>query len=175
MLSTALARRWSARLLTRGSSGWRMSRTDSSRTTRRRTGYPTTSGTAASTTGWRTLATGLFRYEFPWVSAGDTTNTRVGQRDRFWGTPIPLWVSDDGEEVVCIGSIEQLQELSGRTDITDLHRENIDDIVIPSKQGKGDLKRVTQVFDCWFESGSMPYAQRHYPFEDKVPEGLAHE
>eukprot|EP00730_Choanoeca_flexa_P015684 TRINITY_DN7256_c0_g1_i1.p1 TRINITY_DN7256_c0_g1~~TRINITY_DN7256_c0_g1_i1.p1 ORF type:complete len:1294 (+),score=446.59 TRINITY_DN7256_c0_g1_i1:87-3968(+) len=88
-------------------------------------------------------------------------------RDRFWGTPIPLWVSDDGEEVVCVGSIEELQQLSGRTDITDLHRENIDDITIPSKQGKGDLKRVSQVFDCWFESGSMPYAQRHYPFEDK--------
>eukprot|EP00045_Choanoeca_perplexa_P016863 m.233311 g.233311 ORF g.233311 m.233311 type:complete len:1289 (-) comp17379_c0_seq1:2522-6388(-) len=88
-------------------------------------------------------------------------------RDRFWGTPIPLWVSDDGEEVVCIGSIEELQRLSGRTDITDLHRENIDDVVIPSQKGKGDLKRVTQVFDCWFESGSMPYAQRHYPFEDK--------
>eukprot|EP00049_Salpingoeca_infusionum_P007190 m.116932 g.116932 ORF g.116932 m.116932 type:complete len:1283 (-) comp13619_c0_seq1:6698-10546(-) len=88
-------------------------------------------------------------------------------RNRFWGTPIPLWVSEDFEEVVCIGSIEELEELSGVKGITDLHRESIDHITIPSKQGKGDLKRISQVFDCWFESGSMPYAQRHYPFEDK--------
>ena len=88
-------------------------------------------------------------------------------RNRYWGTPLPLWVSDDGEEVVCIGSIEELQKLSGRTDITDLHREYVDDITIPSKQGKGVLRRVPEVFDCWFESGSMPYAQQHYPFENK--------
>lgn len=90
------------------------------------------------------------------------------QRNRYWGTPLPLWVSDDGEEVVCIGSIEELQKLSGRTDITDLHREFVDDITIPSRQGKGVLRRVPEVFDCWFESGSMPYAQQHYPFEHKV-------
>ncbi|EDQ92788.1 uncharacterized protein MONBRDRAFT_19043 [Monosiga brevicollis MX1] len=88
-------------------------------------------------------------------------------RNRFWGTPIPIWVSEDYEEVVCIGSIEELKELSGRTDIEDLHREHLDDITIPSKQGKGVLRRVPQVFDCWFESGSMPYAQVHYPFENK--------
>lgn len=51
--------------------------------------------------------------------------------------------------------------------VQDLHRESIDHITIPSKKGKGDLKRVSQVFDCWFESGSMPYASRHYPFEKK--------
>lgn len=51
--------------------------------------------------------------------------------------------------------------------ITDLHRETVDHITIPSKQGKGDLRRVSEVFDCWFESGSMPYAQKHYPFENK--------
>lgn len=88
-------------------------------------------------------------------------------RNRYWGTPIPLWVSEDFEEVVCIGSIEELQELSGRTDITDLHRDKIDDITIPSKQGKGVLRRVEEVFDCWFESGSMPYASQHYPFENQ--------
>jgi isoleucyl-tRNA synthetase len=88
-------------------------------------------------------------------------------RNRFWGTPIPLWVSDDGEEVVAIGSIDELRQASGRQDITDLHRESIDDITIPSRQGKGVLRRVPEVFDCWFESGSMPYAQRHYPFENK--------
>lgn len=88
-------------------------------------------------------------------------------RNRYWGTPIPLWVSDDFEEVVCIDSIEKLKELSGRSDITDIHRESIDDITIPSQKGKGVLRRVEEVFDCWFESGSMPYASRHYPFENK--------
>ena len=85
-------------------------------------------------------------------------------RSRFWGNPIPLWVSDDFQEVVCIGSIKELQELSGCGEITDLHREHIDHITIPSKQGKGVLKRIPEVFDCWFESGSMPFAQSHYPF-----------
>lgn len=88
-------------------------------------------------------------------------------RNRYWGTPIPIWRSDDGQETICIGSIAQLEELSGVKNITDLHRESIDHITIPSKEGRGDLKRVDEVFDCWFESGSMPYAQNHYPFENK--------
>jgi len=88
-------------------------------------------------------------------------------RNRYWGTPLPIWQSADGEEVVVVGSVKELQELSGRTDITDLHKEFVDHITIPSKEGRGDLKRVSQVFDCWFESGSMPYAQQHYPFEKK--------
>ncbi|CAM9966489.1 unnamed protein product, partial [Ectocarpus sp. 13 AM-2016] len=87
-------------------------------------------------------------------------------RNRFWGTPMPMWVSDDCEEMVAVGSIAELKELSG-VEVTDLHRESVDHITIPSKQGKGDLKRVEEVFDCWFESGSMPYAQLHYPFENK--------
>ena len=88
-------------------------------------------------------------------------------RNRYWGTPIPLWISEDGEEVVCVGSISELEQLSG-IKLTDLHRENVDPITIPSKRpGKPALRRVSEVFDCWFESGSMPYAQCHYPFENK--------
>ncbi|XP_025107548.1 isoleucine--tRNA ligase, cytoplasmic-like [Pomacea canaliculata] len=87
-------------------------------------------------------------------------------RNRYWGTPVPIWVSEDGEEVVCVGSIEELKQLTGQ-EVTDLHRENVDNLTIPSAQGKGVLRRVTEVFDCWFESGSMPYAQAHYPFENK--------
>ena len=88
-------------------------------------------------------------------------------RNRFWGTPIPIWASDDLSEIICIGSIDELYQLSG-VKCTDLHREFIDDIKIPSKNTPGTfLKRIDEVFDCWFESGSMPYAQRHYPFENK--------
>ncbi|TEB30334.1 isoleucine-tRNA ligase [Coprinellus micaceus] len=88
-------------------------------------------------------------------------------RNRYWGTPIPLWVSEDYEEIVAIGSVEELERLSGVTGITDLHRDKIDHITIPSQKGKGTLRRIEEVFDCWFESGSMPYAQVHYPFENK--------
>ncbi|XP_074499398.1 isoleucine--tRNA ligase, cytoplasmic [Sebastes fasciatus] len=87
-------------------------------------------------------------------------------RNRYWGTPIPLWVSDDFEEVVCVGSMDELEELTGLR-VTDLHRESIDSLTIPSRCGKGVLRRITEVFDCWFESGSMPYAQAHYPFENR--------
>ncbi|OLY82540.1 Isoleucine-tRNA ligase, cytoplasmic [Smittium mucronatum] len=88
-------------------------------------------------------------------------------RSRFWGTPIPLWSNDDFTELVCVGSVAELEQLSGISPITDLHREFIDSIQIPSPSGNGMLKRIDEVFDCWFESGSMPYAQNHYPFENK--------
>lgn len=88
-------------------------------------------------------------------------------RNRYWGTPIPLWISADKQEVVCVGSIAELSALTGK-EITDLHRESIDHLEIPSaRPGQPPLKRVPEVFDCWFESGSMPYAQFHYPFENK--------
>ncbi|XP_076384937.1 isoleucyl-tRNA synthetase isoform X1 [Megalopta genalis] len=88
-------------------------------------------------------------------------------RNRYWGNPIPLWISEDGQEIVCIGSIAELEELTN-TKITDIHRESIDHLTIPSKRpGQPPLKRIPEVFDCWFESGSMPYAQVHYPFEHK--------
>ena len=88
-------------------------------------------------------------------------------RNRFWGTPIPIWANEDCSEMICIGSIDELAELSG-TRVEDLHRETVDKITIPSKKNPGtQLKRIEEVFDCWFESGSMPYAQSHYPFENK--------
>jgi isoleucyl-tRNA synthetase len=86
-------------------------------------------------------------------------------RNRFWGTPIPIWKNKEGE-VLCIGSREELERLSGKK-IDDLHKEYVDAIEIPSPTGKSPLKRVDEVLDCWFESGSMPYAQYGYPFHNK--------
>ncbi len=90
-------------------------------------------------------------------------------RNRFWGTPLPIWRNDeDPSDIVCVGSVRELEELAGMParSIEDLHRETIDVITFPSrKTAAGRMRRVEEVFDCWFESGSMPYAQNHYPFE----------
>lgn len=84
-------------------------------------------------------------------------------RNRYWGTPIPIWQSDEGD-IIVIDSIEDLEKKTGRK-IDDIHRHFIDDLTF-EKNGKV-YKRIPEVFDCWFESGSMPYAQNHYPFENK--------
>ncbi len=84
-------------------------------------------------------------------------------RNRFWATPMPIWKSDDGDMIV-VGSIKELEELAGQP-VKDLHRPFIDEIVI-NKDGK-TYKRIPEVLDCWMESGSMPYAQVHYPFENQ--------
>ncbi|MBI5134970.1 isoleucine--tRNA ligase [Candidatus Uhrbacteria bacterium] len=82
-------------------------------------------------------------------------------RSRYWGTPLPIWRAQDGS-ILCMGSRKELEELSGET-INDLHKDRVDDIVI-QRDGK-TYRRIDEVLDCWFESGSMPYAQLHYPFE----------
>lgn len=84
-------------------------------------------------------------------------------RSRYWGTPIPIWQSEEGDCIV-VGSIEELEEKTGKK-VDDLHRHYIDELTFV-ENGK-TYKRVPEVFDCWFESGSMPYASVHYPFENK--------
>ncbi|MBQ4328551.1 MAG: isoleucine--tRNA ligase, partial [Lentisphaeria bacterium] len=86
-------------------------------------------------------------------------------RNRFWGSCIPVWINDDDpEDRICVGSVADLEELSGEK-VTDLHKHFVDKIVI-RKDGK-TYHRTPEVLDCWFESGAMPYAQVHYPFENK--------
>ncbi|MBQ8251265.1 MAG: isoleucine--tRNA ligase [Alphaproteobacteria bacterium] len=93
-------------------------------------------------------------------------------RNRFWGTPIPVWKSDNPEfpRIDVFGSIAEIKEKTG-IEVSDLHRPIIDDVVYKNPDdpsGKTMMRRVTDVFDCWFESGSMPEGQLHYPFENKA-------
>ena len=92
-------------------------------------------------------------------------------RNRFWGTPIPVWKSDNPKfpRIDVFGSIAEIKEKTG-FDVKNLHKPYIDEVIYPNPDdpsGQTMMRRVGDVFDCWFESGSMPYAQIHYPFENK--------
>ena len=94
-----------------------------------------------------------------WVKEAKDWNI---SRNRFWGSCMPVWISEDGEDMICVGSIEELESLSGQK-VDDLHKHFVDKITI-EKDGKV-YHRTPEVLDCWFESGSMPFAQQHYPFK----------
>ena len=87
-------------------------------------------------------------------------------RNRYWGTPLPIWINDETGNTHCIGSIEELKNLTG-VKVDDLHREVVDALTFTKPGEVGVYRRIDEVLDCWFESGSMPYAQLHYPFENQ--------
>lgn len=130
-----------------------------------------------NTINWKPASTGTGRFG-NWLDNMVDWNL---SRSRYWGTPLPIWRTEDGEEQVCIGSVEELnneirkaaKELGGDTNknylhngILDLHKPYVDEIVLVSPTGK-PMKRVPDLVDVWFDSGAMPYAQWHYPFENK--------
>ncbi|MEX2489868.1 MAG: class I tRNA ligase family protein, partial [Pseudomonadales bacterium] len=88
-------------------------------------------------------------------------------RNRYWGTPLPIWINDVTDNRICIGSREELKQYTG-VEADDLHRENIDPLTFQIEGEEGTYHRIEEVLDCWFESGSMPYAQLHYPFENQA-------
>lgn len=124
------------------------------------------------TINWKPESTGTGRFG-NWLENLVDWNL---SRSRFWGTPLPIWRTKDGKEEICIGSIEQLKiEIEKAKEagiqhpassIQDLHRPFVDEIVLVSKSGQ-PMYRETDLIDVWFDSGAMPYAQWHYPFENK--------
>jgi isoleucyl-tRNA synthetase len=129
------------------------------------------------TINWKPRSTGEGRFG-NWLENMVDWNL---SRSRFWGTPLPVWRTEDGDEETCIGSIEELNAgirkanavLGGDVNkhylhegILDLHKPYVDDIVLVSDSGK-PMKRVPDLIDVWFDSGAMPYAQWHYPFENR--------
>ncbi len=129
------------------------------------------------TINWKPASTGTGRFG-NWLENMVDWNL---SRSRYWGTPLPIWKTEDGEEEKCIGSIDELNNeikkaakvLGGDTNthylhegILDLHKPYVDDIILISDSGK-PMKRVPDLIDVWFDSGAMPYAQWHFPFENK--------
>jgi isoleucyl-tRNA synthetase len=127
------------------------------------------------TINWKPKSTGEGRFG-NWLENMVDWNL---SRSRFWGTPLPIWKTDDGEEEICIGSIDELLAEAKRadkilgnhnsqltTDNLDLHKPGVDEIILASKSGK-PMKRIPDLIDVWFDSGAMPYAQWHFPFENK--------
>ena len=120
---------------------------------------------------WKPESTGKGRFG-NWLENLQDWNL---SRSRFWGIPLPIWRTEDGEEVICIGSVAQLKEEMLKADkalgiknedINDLHKPYIDRVTLVSPSGK-PMKRESDVIDVWFDSGSMPFAQQHYPFENE--------
>jgi isoleucyl-tRNA synthetase len=127
------------------------------------------------TINWKPKSTGEGRFG-NWLENMVDWNL---SRSRFWGTPLPIWKTEDGEEEICIGSIEELKAKAKKADdqlgthnsqLTadrlDLHKPYVDEIVLVSPSGK-PMNRVPDLIDVWFDSGAMPYAQWHFPFENK--------
>lgn len=87
-------------------------------------------------------------------------------RQRFWASVMPIWICDKCGEKKVFGSVEELEKISGQK-IDDLHKHTVDKITFKCENCKGEMKRIPDVLDTWFDSGSMPYAQKHYPFENQ--------
>ena len=87
-------------------------------------------------------------------------------RNRYWGAPIPVWICTECDHRHCIGSREELESLTGEK-VDDLHRHFIDHLKVKCEKCGSEMNRIHEVLDCWFESGSMPYGQQHYPFKNK--------
>ncbi|MBP6624561.1 MAG: isoleucine--tRNA ligase, partial [Chitinophagaceae bacterium] len=117
------------------------------------------------TINWKPKATGEGRFG-NWLENMVDWNL---SRSRYWGTPLPVWRSEDGTEEICCGSIEEIKSLlhpeSPEKDLKDVHKPYIDNIILQSPSGQ-KMFREPDLIDVWFDSGAMPYAQWHYPFEE---------